>query len=134
MYSEISISEAATLLVASNEQGVFAKDLMDEMNEGGWTDNEVRECLRALVKNGTLERRIEVRPRIITRYTLGENAKAILKDVRRPSGESPHKPLPNPLRRIDSRTRHPTPLRRNPRKSSTHSRGRTLLGNRPARF
>lgn len=43
---------------------------MEELKAGGWTDNEIRECLNSMVKNGTFTRTIEVRPRIVTRYRL----------------------------------------------------------------
>lgn len=67
---EVSISEAASLIVASNPSGLFATEIMEELKAGGWTDNEIRECLNSMVKNGTFTRTIEVRPRIVTRYRL----------------------------------------------------------------
>lgn len=70
----MTLDQAALMIIKANP-GIFSGELFAQLREGGWSDSEITECLRMMRTNGIIDRVIDVRPRIVTRWKLMANRK-----------------------------------------------------------
>lgn len=67
--ASMTLDQAALMIIKANP-GIFSGELFAQLREGGWSDSEITECLRMMRTNGIIDRVIDVRPRIVTRWRL----------------------------------------------------------------